>query len=348
MPRRDVVFVGSFTGTEPPGHGLDVTFADGDDPTLRFTGTVPAVQDASWLELSGDRQTLYVANELPTGGTVTALDVSDPAQPRVRNAKPTLGAGPTHVAVHPNGRHVLVANYLDGTVAVLPVSPGGELRDATDLVRHTGREREAHAHQVVVDPSGRWVLAVDLGTDSIYVYRLDLDTGKLALHQQVVLPSGTGPRHLVFHPNARWAYVAGELVPEIIVAGWDAARGRLAPEHVVPALPPGTTGEQFPAGILLSPDARLVHVAVRGENTIATFEIGRSGATLTRATSVPTGGDWPRHLALDPSERGFYVSNQRSGTVTWLPRDAKTGLPGEPTTVYEVPSVASVLASRTT
>jgi 6-phosphogluconolactonase (cycloisomerase 2 family) len=81
---------------------------------------------------------------------------------------------------------------------------------------------------------------------------------------------------------------------------------------------------------------------VRGPNTIATFSVTGDGASITRLSSVATGGNWPRHLTLDPAGRCFYVSNQRSGTVTWLPRDAATGLPGTVAGSLAIPSVNSV------
>jgi 6-phosphogluconolactonase len=206
------VFLGSYsTWGSPPGQGLQVATRSG--TALDVAATVPGVADASFFAFSRDRRRMYVTNELVPDGTVTAVDVGDARRPRVLGARSTQGAGPTHLSVHPGGRHLLTANYTDGTVVVHPILRDGLLGEATDLVRHTGDEREPHAHQVRTDPSGRWVLAVDLGADSVYVYRLDPRSGTLALHRQVRLPSGAGPRHLAFHPCGRFAYILGELRP---------------------------------------------------------------------------------------------------------------------------------------
>ena len=67
-----------------------------------------------------------------------------------------------------------------------------------------------------------------------------------------------------------------------------------------------------------------------------------SGESLKLVSTVSSGGNWPRHVALDPGENWFYVSNQRSGTVTWLPRDPATGLPGAVAGNLAVGSVNSV------
>ncbi|PRX46760.1 6-phosphogluconolactonase (cycloisomerase 2 family) [Prauserella shujinwangii] len=319
--------------------GLTVVTRPPRGPELTAERTV-AVPDASWLVRH--RNTLYVTNERVPEGSVTALDVRDPRRPTVLGSRPTLGGAPTHLAVHPGGRHLLTANYADGSVVVHPIRDDGGLGEATDLVRHTGEDRQAHAHQVLPDPSGRWVLAVDLGADSVYVYRLDPRRGRLAERDRLRLPPGAGPRHLAFHPNGRVAYVLGELRPEITVARWDAACGRLTPVATVPTVPDDVAGPQYPAEILVSADGRFCYATNRGEDTIVTFAVAGGGTRLTRLGSVPTGGVWPRHFALDATGGWFHVANQRSGTVTWLPRDRRTGLPGQPAGTLPLPSAAFV------
>ncbi|MBN6038643.1 lactonase family protein [Amycolatopsis sp. 195334CR] len=335
-----VVYLGSYTTWgQPPGVGLQVA-TRGSGPALKLGATVPGVPDASWLAVSKDK--LYSTNELVPDGQVTTLSAANP--PKVLGSQSVGGAGTTHLSVHPSGKFVLTANYTDGTVSVLPIQSGGKAGPPTDVVKHSGGEREAHAHQVVTDPSGKWVVAVDLGTDSVYVYKLDLGTGKLKLNQQLKLPSGAGPRHLVFHPNGKYAYVLGELRAEITVAAWDANAGKLTAGAVVPTVPSTAPVPQYPAEIAISRDGRFVYASNRGEDTIATFGVGAGGAEIKRlGENATTGGAWPRHFTLDPSERWVYVANQRSNTVTWLPRDPATGLLGKPAGSLAVNHIAFVL-----
>ncbi|MEQ0565084.1 lactonase family protein [Amycolatopsis sp. NEAU-NG30] len=328
-------YIGSYT-SGASGHGLDVAGRTG--AALNFVRTVPGITDASWFDRSADGRTLYVTNEGSPAGYVSALNIADATKPKLLNRISSKGDAPTHLCVHSDGRHVLAANYNSGSVVVLPILGGGRLGAATDLVTHHGADRDAHAHQVVNDPTGRWVLAVDLGADSVYVY--GFDAGKLSLHQQLKLPTGAGPRHLAFDRTGKLAYILGELRAEVTVASWDAASGKLKALSVVPAVPAGSTGEQYPGEIVVSKDGKLVHATVRGPNTLATFAV--SGDSLKLVSTVATGGNWPRHVTLDPAENWFYVSNQRSGTVTWLPRDPATGLPGAPAGSLAIGSVNSV------
>ncbi|WP_410597161.1 lactonase family protein [Amycolatopsis sp. lyj-23] len=331
------VYIGSYT-SGATGHGLDVTTRSG--AALNPVRTVPGSTDTSWFDRSADGRTLYVTNEGDPSGYVSALNIADAAKPKLLNKVSSKGGAPTHLSVHSSQKYVLAANYGSGSVVVLPILAGGKLGAATDLVTHHADAGQAHAHQVVNDPTGRWVLSVDLGADSVYVYSLDVATGKLALHQQLKLPAGAGPRHLAFDRTGQFAYILQELRPEVTVASWDAATGTLKALSVVPAVPAGSTGDLYPGEIILSRDGKFAYATVRGPNTLATFTV--SGATLKLVSTVPTGGNWPRHVALDPTENWFYVSNQRSGTVTWLPRDPATGLPGAVAGQLAVGSVNSV------
>jgi 6-phosphogluconolactonase (cycloisomerase 2 family) len=325
------VYVGAF------GRDLDIATADPDTGALTVTGTVPGVSDASFLAFSPDRDTLYATNELVPEGTVTALDIRDPQHPVVLNRSPA-GAAPTHLSVHPSGRYLLTANYGDGTVVVHPLLPGGALGEPTDLVRHNGTE--PHAHHVLTDPSGRWILATDLGADAVFVYRLTLDNGTLTLHQQFRLPPGAGPRHLAFHLDGRHAYVLGEHRSEITVAAWDPATGTLVATSLVPT----SSATNHPAEIAVTRDGQHLYASNRGENTIAHFTIHDRGAILTHIAATPT-GDWPRHFTLSPDERFVYIANQRAGTITQLPRDPHTGTLGAATASIPSSNVA-VIAFR--
>ncbi|RJQ71513.1 lactonase family protein [Pseudonocardiaceae bacterium YIM PH 21723] len=319
------VYIGSYTswGT-PAGPGFQVGTADPVTGKLTITGTVAGVADPSWFAYSADGRILYSTNE-GTPGAVTAIDISSDQQPKVLATAAVKGNGPTHIARH--GQFLLTANYTSGDVSVLKLGADGKPGAVTDVVAHgTG----AHAHQVVTDPSGQWLLAVDLGTDSVYVYKVD-GAGKLTQNQQLKLPAGTGPRHLAFHPDGKRAFILAELNSTLTVAGWDAASGTLTAGKVLSTLGGATPAENYPGEVQVSPDGRFVYATNRGHESIATFSVG---SDVSFVETVPSGGSWPRHLILDPTGKWVYVSNQRAGTVNWLPRDLSTGRLG--------PSVGSV------
>ncbi|MFI6287797.1 lactonase family protein [Streptomyces sp. NPDC051018] len=323
-------FIGSFTSAG--GRGIIAAAVDGETGALTETGASDAVADPSYLALSEAAGTpvLYAVSETPEGA-VAAFDVRG-AVPRPLGVRvPVCGAGPTHLAV--SHGHLLTANYGSGSVSVLPVGDGGRPGAASGVLQHEGagpdpdRQRGPHAHQVVPDPSGRWVLGVDLGTDSVRVCALDPGAGELRQHGETALRPGTGPRHLAFHPAGTHAYVLNELVPTLTVCRWDADAGVLEPLAETPVLPRDVTGPVYPSEVVVSHDGRHLWAANRGHDSIAVLSLDKTGERAELVTTVACGGHWPRDLALDPTGRRLYAANERSGDVTWFDIDPGTGVP---------------------
>ncbi|MFE1552117.1 lactonase family protein [Streptomyces sp. NPDC058718] len=319
-------YIGSFTSAG--GRGVLAADVDPETGALTVTGASDAVADPSFLALAGP--VLHAVSETEPGA-VAAFDVTGPVPLPLGAPVPVEGAGPTHLALAAG--HLVTANYTSGSVTVLPLAADGTPRPATTVLRHEGsgdvpdRQSGPHAHQVLPDPSGRWVVSVDLGTDSVRICALDPATGALTLHGESALRPGTGPRHLAFHPAGTHAYVLNELEPTLTVCRWDAEAGVLAPLGETPVVPEGTPGPSYPSEIVAAPDGRFLWVAVRGDDTLAVLALDPDGAKADLVATVPCGGVWPRDLTLDPSGRRLYAANERSGDVTWFDLDPATGVP---------------------
>ncbi|RKT53510.1 6-phosphogluconolactonase [Saccharothrix australiensis] len=318
------VYLGTYTTWAGGGAGIGLASYDAATGRLRSTGVVKGVPNPSFVISAGRR--VYAVNE-QSRGTVTALDVGADGVPKVINTQSTGGADPCHLVLHRG--HVLAANYSSGSVSVHPVRADGGLGARTDLVRHQGsgpdpdRQEGPHAHQVVVDPAGEFVLAVDLGADAVFGYRLD--GGRLTRVSAARLHPGAGPRHLAFHPSGRFAYIANELDSTIVVAAY--ARGALTPGRKYGTLPAGapTTPRNYPAEVVVSADGRFVYLSNRGHDSVAVFAVEEDGAALRLLEAVPVGGDFPRHITLDPTGKLLFASNQNSNTVTTFAVDQATG-----------------------
>lgn len=258
-------------------------------------------------------------------GAVTAVRLSDR---KVLGSRSTGGAAPCHLSVHPGGRWLLSANYGSGSVAVHPIDPSGALGERTDLVRHTspppGPGQEGpHAHQFVTSPDGGHVLAVDLGTDTVYTYRLDDKAGTLTEVARASTRPGAGPRHLTFHPGGRYAYLANEVDNTVAVCSYDKASGRVT---VGEAQSTGTgPGTNYPAQILVAADGRHAYLANRGHNSLTRYAVEADGARLRLLDTVPVGGDFPRQIAFSPEGSLLFAANQKSSTVTVFHVDEANG-----------------------
>ncbi|MFJ6795372.1 lactonase family protein [Streptomyces sp. NPDC091268] len=323
-------WIGSFTS----GGGRGITTAAVDPATGALTPltATDVLPDPSYLAHDPRTGVLYAVSEGEPGAVGAFEATADGLRP-LGPAVPVGGCGPTHLSLA--GDRLLTANYTSGSISSLPLAGDGAPGGPAAVLAHRGsgpdvdRQQGPHAHQVLPDPSGRWVLATDLGTDSVRICAAHPATGSLRVHSETALRAGTGPRHLAFHPGGEVAYVLHELEPQLTVCGWNARSGRLEPLCEVPLASASAPGgvRAYPSAVVASPDGRFAWAAVRGADAIATFTLA-DGARKPRLTgTVPCGGAWPRDLAVDPSGRRLYAANEHSGDVTWFDVDPVTGEP---------------------
>ncbi|MEO8661417.1 MAG: lactonase family protein, partial [Bryobacteraceae bacterium] len=267
--RPVLVYAGSYSNPQGPegskGNGKGIYLFEMNPATgaLAEREVFPSDANPSWLALNREGTVLYSANETSeyqgkVSGSVTAWSVTRATgHLQAINTVSSEGAGPAHLSVHPAGHHVLVANYHGGTVAVLPVLSGGRLGAATDVQHNQGKigsihaasgppgsfaisgHDRPHAHMIESDPTGRFVVASDLGLDQLLIWRFDAAKGKLqpAKPPSVALPTGDGPRHFTFHPNGRWFYCLQEEASTLVLYDWNGEQGRLTARQTLSTLP---------------------------------------------------------------------------------------------------------------
>jgi len=356
MEGPTLAYVGTYSSPQGPegskgnGQGIYVFQMNPTTGAISKCGLYANDSNPSWLAFDPSRTHLYAANETATfqgtnSGSVSAysIDRSNGQLARL-NTVSSQGAGPAHLSVHPSGAYVLVANYAGGTFAVLPIRSNGELGAATDVKEDVGAvtttravsapagsfaisgHDRPHAHMIQADPTGRFVLASDLGLDQIFIWKFDIQKGALTANDppSVSLPAGDGPRHFAFHPNGQWLYSLQEEASTLVLFDFDAARGRLAARQTISTLPKGFTGTSFTSEVMVSPNGRIVYAANRLHDTLAVFSIGKGG-TLIWAGEVWTRGDYPRSFNVDPTGNFLYACNQRSDAITTFRIDRETG-----------------------
>ncbi|ABP59120.1 lactonase family protein [Enterobacter sp. 638] len=326
----------AWVGTyNPNGEGLYRFTVDPQTGALDHKTLVSKLPNAAQLTVSHDGKTLYLASEVEQG-VVQALHIGDNGELSALNQVASGGAGPVYLSLTPNGRHLLVANYVSGTIAVLPVKSDGSLGEATDTHQDQGEpgaekpdaavegsfaisdHNGPHAHMIAADRSGKFVFSTDLGLDRIYQYRFDDRSGKLTPNDPPFINAsskGAGPRHFVFTPKGDGLWLINEEASTLTHYSLDSVSGTLKEGKTISALPKGYKGTSFAAGLVLSHDGTQLYVANRLHNSIAHFTVTADG-TLTHQDDVWTRGDYPRTLTLDNQGRWLYVMNQRSDNIT--------------------------------
>jgi 6-phosphogluconolactonase len=333
------------------GRGIYSCEVDAGTGKLSLPKLVAETQNPSWIAIHPSKRYLYAINEIAdyhgTNGSVSAFSI-DHANGNLTpiNTVSSEGAGPAHMSLDASSKFAFVANYIGGSVAVLPILGGGALSPAVDVHRDLGSigavhatdaptgsfaisgHDAPHAHMIAADPKNRFVLATDLGQDRIYVYQFDSATGKLTPSSGtpiVSLPSGDGPRHFAFHPNGRWLYALQEESSTIAFFHYDSLRGSLAAQQTISVLPLGFAGSSFASEILIAPNGRCLYAVNRLHDTISICSIDTSGA-LHLIGEASTMGDYPRHCGIDATRKFLYSCNQRSDCVTGFRIEQDTGL----------------------
>lgn len=326
----------AWVGTyNPNGEGLYRFTVDPNNGALGEKTLVSQLPNAAQLTVSHDGKTLYLASETEKG-VIQALRIGASGELTELNQVASGGAGPVYVSLTPEGRHLLVANYVSGSIAVLSVKADGSLGEATDTHQDQSEPGAAkpeaavegsfaisdhngpHAHMIAADPSGKYVFSTDLGLDRIYQYRFDKQRGKLTPNEPPFINAsskGAGPRHFVFTPKGDGLWLINEESSTLTWYALDQDTGTLKEGKTISSLPKEYKGTSFAAGLALSADGQQLYVANRLHNSIAHFRVTAEG-TLVHQEDVWTRGDYPRSLTLDKQGRWLYVMNQRSDNIT--------------------------------
>jgi len=338
-----LVYVGTYTGGKGRGiylfrlqtENLEVP----QNITLVPLGLAAEAVNPSFLELDLKRRLLFAVNEVDRfegkpSGAVSAFSI-DAATGTLRllNQRPSMGTGPCHLVLDKEGRNLLIANYGGGSVAVLRVGADGRLGETTAFVQHTGksvnptRQTGPHAHCVTLDSANRFAFVCDLGLDKVMTYRFDAAKGTLTPGAPAFTPikPGAGPRHMVFRPDGRFAYVVNEMNSTVTAFSYDPNAGVLNELQTVSTLPEHFDGANSGAEIAVYPSGKYLYVSNRGHNSVVLFGIDQAKGTLTYVEEQGTGGRQPRHFGIEPSARHLAIGNQGSDTVLVCRIDADNG-----------------------
>ena len=311
-------------------------------------GMAATTPNPGFLTSDSKRRVVFVANDLhqfqgKASGAVSAFAV-DAATGKLKllNQRPSMGAAPCHMTLDKQRRNLLVTNCIAGSVAVFPVATDGQLGAPTEVVQHPGTK--PHTHGIVLSPDNRFAFACDMGLDRIMAYRFDSRKGKLtpAGVPLVKLKAGSGPRHMVFRPDGRFAYVVGSKDSTVTVFSYDPGKGSLQQIQTLSTVPPWFDGENKTAEIAVHPTDNYLYVSNRGHDSVVLFTIDPDEGTLTYVEDQSAGGKTPRHFSLDATGEHLTVGTQDSGKMLVYRIDAGTGRLAPSGVTTPVPSPACI------
>ncbi|AKQ32402.1 lactonase family protein [Acinetobacter baumannii] len=295
------------------------------------------MKSPSWVVKSKDGRFAYTTNE-ENEGAVTALSVQN-GKVEVLNTVNSHGGHPTHASISLDGKFLFVSNYSAfdkgrGGVAVLPILPNGYLGEMVQNIVFSegsghvkGRQDSGHAHSTTFSPDGKYLYASDLGNDKVYAFRYNpskpqpLEADK---SRDVSFKHGSGPRHMVFSPNGKQAYITAEMRSEIVT--FNVQDGHLKKVAELKLVHEDKTPEfKSASGIILSPNGKYVIAANRGaDNKLLVFKIQQNGL-LGQPQVYKANGIEPRAFSFDESGKYLYVTNVYSNNISLFRFDTKNG-----------------------
>jgi 6-phosphogluconolactonase len=330
-----LVFVTAFAPGEKGGiHAYTFDLNEGTLQPLHRTG---GVENPFFLAVSPDRRFLYSIHAKEFGGKenehVAAFElVGRTGELKLLNRQSSMGTASCYLEVDQTGRMLVVANYSSGSVASLPIKADGSLGEHVSFFHHKGssvnpdRQKEPHAHCIVVSPDNKFAFAADLGIDQILCYQLDPPVAKLTPNKVpfAKAPAGAGPRHLTFHPSGKRAYVINELANSVSVFDYDAAAGTLTERQTISTLPADFKGTSYCADVKITPDGRYLYGTNRGHDSIACYRINDDGR-LSLIAIEPSRGKGPQNLAITPDGKWLLCANMPGNNIAVFRLDPKTG-----------------------
>jgi 6-phosphogluconolactonase len=323
-----------YVGTYTQESGIVDFLFDEETGALTPLGVVAEGPNAAWIAPNADASVFYVGQEVDRGQIASYRRDADTGKLELLNVVDSRGSSPCYVNLTPDGKHVLVANYSTGTVAIFPVQADGSLAEASDTVQQQGssivadRQGEAHAHMIAPSPDGGWVLVTDLGADKVVAYRIDSEAGTFGVGEgqrtESSVTPGAGPRHFAYSPDGTTIYVINELDSTLSSYTWNADSGSLAHRQTVPSIPSDFTDVNYPSQVQVSIDGRYVYGSNRLHDSIAIWSVAPETGELALVANTSTGA-WPRNFSQSPDGRWLIVANQNGNTLQVFARNSDDG-----------------------
>ncbi|MFD0049917.1 lactonase family protein [Actinomycetes bacterium NPDC127524] len=322
-------YVGTYTKGD--SKGIYSFTLDTENEKISDVKVAAQLENPTYVTVSSNNKYLYsVAKQGDQGGIAAYSINGETGELSEINKQLFPGGSPCYVSVDSSNETAALAYYHQGTVQSFKVNPEtGKVNAAVSLIEHKGsgpnkdRQDKSHAHFSGFTPDEKYVVAIDLGTDKIITY--EVKDAELTEASTLTVHAGSGPRHIGFHPNGKYAYVMTELSNEVIALVYNSADGSFTEQQYIFAIPGDFKENSQGSAIHISPDGKFVYAGNRGHDSIAVFSIDQDTGLLELVDYTSTEGNWPRDFVLDPSGKYIVASNQETGNLVLYSRNEQTG-----------------------
>ncbi|RLL46947.1 lactonase family protein [Oceanobacillus piezotolerans] len=322
-------YIGTYT--KKTSKGIYSFTLDTENKKITDVKLAAEIAGPTYLKITEDKKYLYSIIKEGEQGGVAGFSIEKDGSLSAINKQLVPGPNPCHINTDKNHRLLFSTNYHKGTVDSYQIKEDGSVSRAVSTIQHEGsgpdhRQEKSHVHYAGMTPDEKYLVVVDLGSDRVLSYSVS-ESGELEEASRLSTPPGSGPRHLVFHPQRETiAYLVTELSSEVLVLQYDSNNGSFDIIQSAKTIPNDFTENNQGSAIHVSSDGRFVYTGNRGHNSIAIFAADEKTGKLQFVEYTHTEGDWPRDFVLDPSESFLIVANQESNNLVLFQRNKETGI----------------------
>ena len=276
------------TRTHGTSDGIYVYRFDAPTGAVTYLNHVAGIIDPTYLCISANKKLVYAVSDQATGnGGVYAYKFDAvTGQLGLLNNQPAFG-GPLYLSVDNTQKNLFAAHYLGGYLSVYPINGDGSLNPASQAIHDKGssinkeRQQGPHVHTAILSPDEKYLIATDLGTDKLYVYKYDPSQKQpLTLFSEVSAVPGNGPRHVDFSADGKYLYLLQEMAGAITAYQFN--DGKPTALQTITMLPDNFKGTIQAADIHLSPDGRFLYASNRGTaDEIVQYSVDKNTGMLT-------------------------------------------------------------------
>jgi 6-phosphogluconolactonase (cycloisomerase 2 family) len=342
--------------------------------TSFLNGSTSCGAQSSWLTKDAWNNVIYCVDEAwgLANGSVTSFHSSANGSLALFDKVTTIGS-PVSTVVYNGGAALAAAHYDTSSVTTFSILPSGGLKAMQTFQYKLAapgpnptRQDVPHEHEVILDPTGSFIVVPDLGADLLRIFAINKTTSLLSESSTFAVAPGSGPRHGAFlkTDNATYLFIISELANTIAsysvaytATGLSLTQVFISGAYGVDVKIPTGAGA---AEAILSPDHKYL---LTSERHVASFQIANfdpknsttipsdaliawtidhATGKLSNAQRAPAGGMNPRQFSVNAKGDLAAVGLQDDGRVVILERrkDGSFGdilasivIPGSPTSV---------------
>ena len=323
-------YIGCRTTKERNARGKGIEVYKVSDNTWTHVGTVPTLDNPSYLTLDRTEQFLYTVHG--DFNEVSAFKVESDGMLTFINTVKATGKNPVYIVPNITNRFLFVATLQGGTVATLPILEDGSIGEAihTQPLEGLSPDGVSHAHQCELDQSGNYLLVPTqgrhIGYERIWVFKVNNQDGSLTLVHTVTARSYAEPRHLVISKDNKRVYLINEKGNYVTYYNFDDTTGTLTPVQIVSSLPETYTGEGQASAVVLHPSEDFLYATNRIHESIATYRINKETGFISNIAWNETLGLTPRFATISTDGNALLVANEDSDTIRIFTINPQSGM----------------------